>query len=1293
MSPIVTRLLRGCLWLIVTALVILAVAVTALRITLPNLNSYKSEIETWVNGASELGFTITEVSGFWRNTHPSIALQGVKANLPRNEGVHFSVERLEIEFDLIQSIFTLRPVVADLTMNELYLDVRPLDILGSKAKGTSQPTTPEPSSSSNLVPELDNLLLRTLIDFTLNDSVILYTTISNEDRQLDIDRLKWRNSGKHHLAEGVVSVAGTDINSLSVSANFIDNGSLANVTGEFYVSAEHISVKPWLTQYIQTESGIETGTVSFNSWLTLKNSKPTDAYVEVLPSELSWEEGAKHDLIFESGVFKLVPTESGWQVNGHSLNLRTDELEWPELDIAFDWQSDFWQLNVSQVEIQTLTPLIKLLPESTDSSEMLSILSPGGVIEDVRVSMSGGLDTLKYSAEITDASMKQWDLLPGFNHVTGSLSGTATEAKATISVIDDVFPYGDVFQAPLNIKQGLVNIVWQSDDEGWRLWSDKVTAATPDLQVLGAFRLDFPKEGNAFLSFYGEADAYNAGETWRYLPTLALGQDLTDYLSTAIQGGHAETVKLLWHGELTHFPYKENQGIFQIWVGLEDAKFSFDTAWPTITDLQLDLLFENEAMYLDSRSAQLMDVKAKRITGQIPDLAENGHIEITASATASGNSVRDYMTATPLVDSVGAALTALQVSGDVTSEFHLNIPFTPDIEPRAWGYADLAGNHVDIEAPPMTLENVTGRIEFDNDVINANGLSAELLKQAISVDFKGENDGAGYAVNIDVLGDWDVEPLIPYVGERWLSPISGHAPWQSGIDIQLNDVGFTYQLDLQSDLKFIESKYPYPLTKSSLESGSARLQASGNQESITARVQLPNTKYQTEIDITGDVPVLTATNLVIGRGGFKISPVAGHQALVRTDKFDIDKWSTFFVEPEVASVAVLSQMKTPEIPMPKKLSLQSKEVTLGGIKWNDVDFSARKKNLAWQMEVKSQEVEGDINYLEPYDLTVSLDRLHIFVPEWDKKDETDSLIQAKEKSAPLISDFDRKIHEMMPNLTLLIEDFWLQGYKVGKVNVDLQRQDDRLEWKKFQIRSGSVELDVDGWWKLAGDVSQSKLNLDVKGENNSDLMERFGITSGIQKAPFELEANATWNGSPWGVDTTTLDGSAKTKFGKGVISDVSGAARLLGLFSLDSIIRKMQLDFTDVFDKGMAFNSITGSGEMQDGVFVTNNIEMDAVAGEMKISGMADLNTRLVDAEVNFTPDITSGIPVLTAFAVTPQTALYVLAITTVISPVVEVFTQVNYEVKGPLDSPTVKELSRSRGEFKLPEKLRKEAQ
>lgn len=117
MSSSVTQLLRACLWLVVTLLVALAIAVTTLRVALPNLNKYQSEIEQWVNQHSGFEFSIQDVSGFWRNTHPSIALKGVHANLAQAEDVTFSVDTVEVEFDLVQSALQMRPVVADLVMN------------------------------------------------------------------------------------------------------------------------------------------------------------------------------------------------------------------------------------------------------------------------------------------------------------------------------------------------------------------------------------------------------------------------------------------------------------------------------------------------------------------------------------------------------------------------------------------------------------------------------------------------------------------------------------------------------------------------------------------------------------------------------------------------------------------------------------------------------------------------------------------------------------------------------------------------------------------------------------------------------------------------------------------------------------------------------------------------------------------------------------------------------------------------------------------------------------------------
>ncbi|MGR5470258.1 hypothetical protein ACPV51_23870, partial [Vibrio astriarenae] len=114
-------------------------------------------------------------------------------------------------------------------------------------------------------------------DFTITDSRIWYQSVSGETRRLDIEQLRWSNRGKQHLAEGTVSIADVSLNSLLVSANFKDYGSLLDVSGEFYVSAQDLSVTPWLTTYMKDASGIESGRVSLNAWLTLKHSQPNYA--------------------------------------------------------------------------------------------------------------------------------------------------------------------------------------------------------------------------------------------------------------------------------------------------------------------------------------------------------------------------------------------------------------------------------------------------------------------------------------------------------------------------------------------------------------------------------------------------------------------------------------------------------------------------------------------------------------------------------------------------------------------------------------------------------------------------------------------------------------------------------------------------------------------------------------------------------------------------------------------------------------------------------------------------------
>lgn len=1283
MQLLISRLIRWGSWCLVTLLVLSAIVITSLRIALPHLSHFQKEITQWVSQQTDLNISVSGVSGYWHNAHPYISLQHLNVDLPDGDKVSFSIDNVELEFDIFRSLFQHQWVVSNLNIRDLNLDISSVNLLPAdkvqKDKGNND--------ADEIVRILDDIFLHQLDRFVISDSSVHYRSFIGEKRTLLINQLKWANSENKHRAEGNISIAETGLNSLDVKAEFSDHGSFKDINGEFYVNADNVAIGPWLTHYLKKQVGISEGEVSFDGWVTLQNSQPVKGLIALKPSSFKWGKNNTHQLDISQGLIELFPTSNGVRATGHKFDIHTDKLLWPELNIDLDWQKNNQvDLNINQVEIAALLPFAELMPElNANKNNWLFSLNPSGMFSDLRMSYSA-TKGYKYSARLTNGSMHQWALLPEVHNLNADIYGVPDKVVIQADLKNDVLPYGDVFQAPLNIKDGYTNFVWQKQNNGWSLWSDKVAVTTPDLQAIGAFRLDFPSGESPFLSFYTEVDVSHAGETWRYLPTRALGSQLTDYLSAAIQNGQTKTAKLIWYGPVTSFPYGQHNGVFQVWVPLKNGQFKFDPLWPSVDELNIDLLFENDALHFDSDSAKLQQVKASYIKGRIAHLNSDGVLNIDAKVVGGGPDVRSYMMETPLADSVGAALTTLKVAGNVNSQFKLAIPLTSKKQPRARGWAKLKNNSVFMPSLSLNLKKVSGTIYFDNDVINAKGIDAFLLEQKVSLDFNGKNNRLGYGVRIDSSGNWQVQPLGNYIDKKWINPLKGKAPWQLGIDLQLTDAGFNYQARLNSKLRDVISQYPFPLNKEAGQPVNLDLQVSGNKDSVNARVEVPDVKYQTIIDIASKYPFIKASSLVVGKGSYKVAPFTGHYASIRLDKFNLDDWLPFFkpgAEPSSSKQA--AQNSFPEIPVPELISLNVKALELATLEWHDVALDVKKKNSGWLFKLNSQEAKGDATYIDPYDLSVSLDRMHLYIPELEQLEDENPLVVSSDQKNVGITPFERDFYRLMPNLTLVINDFWLQGYKVGKLNMDVQRQENQLRWKTIEVVSGTNEVHANGYWLLHGDTSKTHIDMKVEGENNSEILERFGISSGIQKAPFTITSSLNWIGSPWATQMNTLQGKVSTEFGQGSVSDVSGAAKLLGIFSLDSIIRKMKLDFSDIFDKGLAFDSIKGDGDISHGVFVTNNLTMDTVAGDMDLKGLVDLDKRTIDAEVKFVPDVTSGLPVLSAFAVSPPTALYVLAVATVISPVVEVFTEVNYQVKGAIDSPEVKEISRTKGEYQLP--------
>ncbi|MGH8858970.1 MAG: AsmA-like C-terminal region-containing protein, partial [Polaromonas sp.] len=132
-----------------------------------------------------------------------------------------------------------------------------------------------------------------------------------------------------------------------------------------------------------------------------------------------------------------------------------------------------------------------------------------------------------------------------------------------------------------------------------------------------------------------------------------------------------------------------------------------------------------------------------------------------------------------------------------------------------------------------------------------------------------------------------------------------------------------------------------------------------------------------------------------------------------------------------------------------------------------------------------------------------------------------------------------------------------------------------------------------------------------------------------------------WIGSPLSLDYPTLNGqfNVNVESGQFVKAD-PGIAKLLGVLSLQSLPRRLTLDFRDVFSEGFAFDFVRGDVNISQGLAHTNNLQMRGVNAAVLMEGSADIARETQNIKVVVVPEINAGTASLIATAINPAVGL-----------------------------------------------------
>jgi uncharacterized protein YhdP len=138
-----------------------------------------------------------------------------------------------------------------------------------------------------------------------------------------------------------------------------------------------------------------------------------------------------------------------------------------------------------------------------------------------------------------------------------------------------------------------------------------------------------------------------------------------------------------------------------------------------------------------------------------------------------------------------------------------------------------------------------------------------------------------------------------------------------------------------------------------------------------------------------------------------------------------------------------------------------------------------------------------------------------------------------------------------------------------------------------------------------------------------------------------MEGTVSWNGSPMAPDYPTLAGNFNISVENGQFLKADpGLAKLLGVLSLQSLPRRLALDFRDVFSEGFPFDFVRGDFSIEQGIAATNNLQMKGVNAAVLMEGRADVARETQDLKVVVVPEINAGTASLVATVINPAVGL-----------------------------------------------------
>lgn len=1204
-------------------------------VLLPQAKYLHDNLATALSEHLQAPVAIQELAGRWRGIYPSVEIRGFTILHPQHGQALLRFQRAEATLDLPASLWQRRPVLRELTLHggqlALLREQGVWRLLPNA--GVDQPDEPvDLALLSHLLTRLQGLSLNLDRVSLIHDP----TQAPLELRHLHLDLLGEGTQQTFALRFDPPGAVAPSPVELRLSRHLAEpnklhftllgrrldlapyEGLLGPLRGQLNVTLEG----RWHQGLTDLEGGLHiyqprlAGTEPFTTPALALDS------LTRLEAQLHWE---RHPEGWQASAYL-----SGYPGSGQPLWESELFAQRPQAGAAI-------QATVDHLPVALV---ISLLHPWVDLPAQLPRLNPGGYLNNTHFLLGATPETLEIHSQFDDLSIRPQSAIPHIDGLDGTLHWSPQGGQIDLTS-HFLRIRGQPLAAPVEASLS-GSLAWEHHSDTTAITLQTLQLDNTDLRVTlsGGITLEAvsPRLDLRLAIAHLALD-----RIVRYLPVTLMKPRLVNWLRQALVAGQVRDGTGILQGRLADFPFADTTGRAELHLPVEQLSLDYAPPWPRLRQGRGELRLQERELHLAIQEGKILDAlvqqaSAQQILGQPPML-----INVNTQGPAESFLAAVQMGKAPA--HVKQQLANLKIQGDPHVNVAVRLPFQQR-PPQVSGEIAFNGSQVRLPQYGLNFENLQGNLQFGPEGLQAEGLQLRLHDRPATLEIDSQVQDSGKAHSrFRLVGEPDPQRLAPALG----NVISGRSRWQA--ELYPQDPGH-FRLRLTSDLRGSQLQLPAPLGKPLGTPRQLQLDAQVSPSHLDLALHLePGLRGQLRWSQPG---------LRIERGELRLN--AGAASLPDTPGLALIAHLPNWQSDTGAGATLPSELP----PWLHSLDLGIANFQLGQLHLPEFRLQLKQHRPGQlQGQLSGPNAAGEVRI--PVDrqtpLWARLQRLRLPSMGNTLANDTVSTTTTAHLSP-----------QALPPLDLAVEQLEIAGESWGRLQLQTRSNTHGLTVEPLQLSSQNLRLSGSANWQRDTAGETSRLELSLQSDSLGETLSKLGLNTEISGATTSARLALRWPGALWQPQLPSVQGRLELDIANGrfLSLEPGGFGRLLGLVSLQGLERRLSLDFSDVNQQGLGFDSIQGQVELDQGIAHIPQLLLSSPATQVSLEGQVDLLNQTLDQTLSVVPRIGTSVGLASTLVAGPVVGAAVLAADALLPGGVGRATRLAYHLSGPWQQPTI---------------------